>query len=54
MHLSIAERGKAIKRAIKEALELLARRDVIKALYYRNGPQSDAILDTPISSDVLI
>ena len=54
IHPSIAERGKAIKRAIKEALELLARRDVIKALRHRNGPQSDAILDTPISSDVLV
>ena len=37
IYLLIIERGKAIKRIIKEALELLVRRNVIKALYYYNG-----------------
>lgn len=53
-HPSIAERSKVIKKAMKEVSEIIANRAVNEALRQRNGPQIDAILDTPVGRKMLV
>ena len=53
-HPSIAERSKAIKKAMKEVSSLHAKRQVTEAIRLRNGPDVATVLDTAIGSNVLV
>ena len=48
------ERGKAIQKAIKEVVELQAKRHVTKALRTHNGPNITDVLGLEIKEEVLV
>jgi len=54
LSLSIIERGKAVAKARDEVLKLYIRRQVRDALYQRNGPDIQYILDASIGDQVLV
>lgn len=53
-HPSIAQRARAIQKAMREVSKLHVVRSVNDALRLRNGPQTDDVRDAPIGSNVLV
>jgi hypothetical protein len=51
---TVVERGKAIRKAMKEVAELHAKRHVTEALRTRNGPNISDVLDLAIGEKVLV
>jgi hypothetical protein len=51
---SVTQRAEAIRKAIKEMRRLHAERQVKDALAMKNGPDTKAILNLPIQSDVRV
>jgi Reverse transcriptase (RNA-dependent DNA polymerase) len=51
---SITVRATAIRKAMQEVMKLRLQRQVKEALMQRNGPDTSALHDTPINSDVLV
>ena len=52
--ITTIERGKAIRKAMKEVAELLAKRHINEALRTRNGPNITEVLGLAIGEEVLV
>jgi hypothetical protein len=52
--LTVIKRGKAITKAIKQIVELHAKRQVTDVLRQQNGPNINNTLDVLIGRDVLV
>jgi hypothetical protein len=52
--LTVTKHGKAIIKAIKQIIELYAKRQVTNALKQQNRPNINNTLDVLISKDVLV
>jgi hypothetical protein len=54
VNTTVIERGRVIRRAMKEVAELYAKRHVAEALQTRNGPNINEILGLTIGEPVLV